>query len=517
VRACLIGTIENSEDFMKKKICAIALSALMAGTVCSLTACNLTPGGEAEKLAYVSMDINPAVELIVDKENKVVSVRGENEDGQVLLYEETGIEGEKIEVAINKITDLAVKYGYLDENNKVVDTLVTSGDDDFASQILSKVNTSVTATAAGLGLTVTTDGEGAYSLLRKMDEVKKEFPNNTAIQNMSVQKFKLALSVSETGDISLDAAVALDDAELIEMLKEVSPQIEEFATAAYTEAKTKALAAYGQVAEIAGYGVYSAYYLENLTSHFATAYYGGVYQMYASAAKGFGTICDVAELAAQVGDYPLNTAQVEAVVTALGMESADALKNADGEVTVESVEAYADKLFKNTPASEALEQTKAALTEALAQAEAAIKAKVNEMTEEYKPQIEAALANARNILAAVEKLFNNLPDLVKSAMDSCTKDLKEILEQINSVLAGEKIELDDLRALADRLESKAEEYLDKIKADLTDEEWAELEAKKAAEIAKYSAQKQELEEALDEAAKAAKDYLARLKEERLNK
>ena len=341
---------------MKKKICAVALSAVMVGAACSLSACDLfSQSNKPEKQAYVSLDINPAVELIVDKNNNVVSVRGENEDGQVLLYEETGIKGEKIDVAIQKITDLAVKYGYLDENNKVVDTLVTSGDEAFAEQILGKVNTSVTATAANLGLTVTTDGEGAYSLLRKMDEVKKQFPNNSAVQNVSVQKFKLALSVSETGEISLDAAIALDDGELIEMLKEASTAIEEYATKAYTEAKTQALAVYEQATEIAGYGVYTAYYVEKVLSHPLTAYYGGVYQIYASAAKGFDVICDVAELATSIKYYPLDETQINNVVTALGMESADELKNSDGEITVESIEAYADKLFKNTPASDTLE------------------------------------------------------------------------------------------------------------------------------------------------------------------
>ncbi len=499
---------------MKKKFVAIALSAMLAGSMCALTACNPDDSADkGDKQAYVSLDINPAIELIVDKDNNVVSVRGENEDGQVLLYEETGIKGEQIDAAIKKITDLAVRYGYLAEDNKVVDTIVTSDNDAFATEILSKVNTTVTATAADLGLSVTTDGEGAYSLLRKMDEVKKQFPNNTAIQNMSVQKFKLALSVSETGEISLDAAVALDDAKLIEMLKEVSPQIEEFATAAYIEAKTEALAVYEQATELAGYGVYTQYYLEKMLSHPLTAYYGGVYQMYASAAKGFDVICDVAELAGNVSNYPLNEAQVNAVVTALGMESADELKNSKGEVTVDSIEAYADKLFKNTPASEALEQTKAALTEALSQAETVIKEKVNEMTAEYKPQIESALTSARRILTTVE---NTMPDSIKTVLNTCTADLKEILAEVDAILAGDKIELDDLRDKADRLDEKAQEYLNKIKADLSEEELTELETRRTAAIEKMSAQKQALDKALDDAAKAAKDYLSGLKEARRN-
>ncbi len=502
---------------MKKKFVAIALSAMLAGSMCAFTACSPDETtDQTEKQAYVSLDINPAIELIVDKDNNVVSVRGENEDGQVLLYEETGIKGEQIDAAIQKITDLAVKYNYLDEDNKVVDTIVTSGDDAFATEIWSKINTTVTATAADLGLNVTTDGEGAYSLLRKMDEVKKQFPDNKAIRDMSVQKFKLALSVSETGEISLDAAIALDDAKLIEMLKEASPQIEEFATDTYMQAKAKALAVYEQATELAGYGVYTQYYLEKTLSHPLTAYYGGVYQMYASAAKGFDVVCDVAKLTANVKDYPLNETQVNAVVTALGMESADALKNSEGEITVDSIEAYADKLFKNTPASETLEQTKAALTEALSQAEAVIKDKVNELTAEYKPQIESALTSARQILTSVEGMMRAMPDSIKTVLNTCTKDLKDILAETDTILAGDKIELDDLRDKANRLDEKAQDYLNKIKADLSEDELAELETRRSAAIEKMSAEKQALDKALDDAAKAAKDHLAELKEARKN-
>lgn len=499
---------------MKKKFIAVALSCLMAGSMCAVTACNSDGGESAEKLAYVSLDINPAIELIVDKDNNVVSVRGENEDGQVLLYGEAGIEGAKIDVAINKITDLAVKYGYLGEDNKVVDTIVTSGDSSFANEILNKVNASVTATAENLGLSLTVEGEGAYSLLRKLEEYKAQFPNNKTVQEMSVSKFKLALSVSETGAIELDAAVELDEAELIAMLKEASAEIEEFATAAYTEAKIKALAVYDRATELAGYAVYTQFYLEKMLTHPLTAYYGGVYQAYASAAKGFDAICDVAEFAAKVENYPLNEEQINAVVTALGMESADALKNSDGEITIESIEAYADKLFKNTPASEALEQTKAALTDALNSAETVIKEKVNELSEEYKPQIESAMQSAQTVVTSVENAFALLPESVQTVLSESVADLSEILGEIQTVLDDGKVEVTELREFADRLEAKAQECLDKIDADLTDEEKADLEQRKAAAISKMTAEKAELENALEDAEKAAKDYLKSLKDER---
>lgn len=497
---------------MNKRFAAVALSALLAGSVCAVTGCDSNGKTGAEKQAYVSLDINPAIELIVDKDSNVVSVRGENEDGQVLLYEETGIKGEKIDAAVQKITDLAVKYGFLDEENRVVDTIVTSGDNGFAAEIMSKVDTTVTATAANSGLTVTVDGEGAYSLLRKMDEVKKQFPDNKAVQNMSVHKFKLALSVSETGDVTIDAAARLDDAELIDMLKESSSKIEEFATAAYTEAKTRALAAYEQATELAGYGVYMQFYIEKALTHPLTAYYGGVYQMYASAAKGFDVICDVAEFGAKARNYPLNDEQIAAVVAALGMESDEALRNSDGNVTVDSIEAYADKLFKNSPASDALNETKAALTQALSQVEAVIGEKVDELGEEYKPQIEAAKESARRISDSVESAMSVMPESIKTVLDTAAADLKEILTELDEATSDGDISIAELRAFADRLDEKANEYLNKITADLTDEEQAELERRKAAAVEKLTAQKQAFEKALNDAEKSAKDRLSALKE-----
>ncbi len=156
------------------------------------------------------------------------------------------------------------------------------------------------------------------------------------------------------------------------------------------------------------------------------------------------------------------------------------------------------------------------LTEALSQAESIVKGKVNEITAEYKPQIESAMTSARQILATVENMMNNLPEPIKAVMDDATSNLEAILAEIDGILDGDKIELSELRSLANRLDERATEYLNKIKADLSDEELAELEKRKEAVIAKMSDQKQVLEKALNDAEKIAKDYLSKLKEARKN-
>lgn len=494
---------------MKKRILSIALLAVLTlGAASTLIACG---GEKSDRQSYVSLDINPAIELIVDKNDKVISVRGENEDGQVLLYEETGIQGEKIDKAIEKITDLAIKYGYLDENNKVVDTLVTSSDDKYADKLQSKISATITATADNLGLTVTTDTEGAYSLLRKMDEVKKQFPNNDAIQNMSVQKFKLALSVSETEGKSIEATIQLDDKELIEKLKSATSEIEAFATDAYNQAKEQALAIYDEAVEAATYEVYTAFCLKNISKHPTICYCGGVYQAYATAAKGINAVIKAAELAASVANYPLTEEQINTVVTALGLENSDPLKNSEGKVTVQSIEAYADKVFKNTPAGEQLEQTKKDLTDALEQAESVIKQKVNELSETYKSQIEEALEAAETVVTTL-KSTPMVGTLIGTALD----DMQDIIGDIKTIITGDAPAIDVLKEKANRLEEKANEYLKKIEEDLSAEELEEIESDKAKILETLAAKKQVMENAISKAEAEAKQRLESLKQERMD-
>ena len=92
---------------MKKWVAFLCVIALC----CSLASCMLpsnnenktTPNDSAnttpptdqgnkndigEAATFVTLDINPSIELTVDANGIVVSVYGANEDGQILLYEE---------------------------------------------------------------------------------------------------------------------------------------------------------------------------------------------------------------------------------------------------------------------------------------------------------------------------------------------------------------------------------------------------------------------------------------------
>ena len=67
---------------MKRKILATVIILCMAFAACfALVAC---APDEQKAASFVSLDINPSIELTLDSHDKVLSVRGANEDGQVL-------------------------------------------------------------------------------------------------------------------------------------------------------------------------------------------------------------------------------------------------------------------------------------------------------------------------------------------------------------------------------------------------------------------------------------------------
>ena len=120
----------------------------------------------------------------------------------------------------------------------------------------------------------------------------------------------------------------------------------------------------------------------------------------------------------------------------------------------------------------------------------------------------------RQLIASVDGMMNVLPESVQSVLNTATADLKDILDEIGDLLTGEKVELKVLRRKADLLQEKADAYLEKIKADLSEDELAEIEERKKAAVEKMKDQKKALETALDDAETAAREYLEKLKNER---
>lgn len=109
---------------MKKKL-AVAMSLavlLIGGGGGSAYAYYETPK------SYVSLDINPSVELGVNAFGKVVDVKPYNSDGEKILIE-IKIKGADVTEAISKLVSSAVNNGYVSEDGSTVVSLTSETDD----------------------------------------------------------------------------------------------------------------------------------------------------------------------------------------------------------------------------------------------------------------------------------------------------------------------------------------------------------------------------------------------------
>ena len=82
------------------KYVAAGLSGVLFISLCA--GCAAKEGKDEGAVSYVGIDVNPSVSLMLDKNNKVVSVIAENEDAQVLLYGEASLVGMSAEDAAKR-------------------------------------------------------------------------------------------------------------------------------------------------------------------------------------------------------------------------------------------------------------------------------------------------------------------------------------------------------------------------------------------------------------------------------
>ena len=116
---------------MKKKV-ALALSA---GVIFSLA--GGTYAYAKTPVAYVSMDINPSVELAVNAFDTVVAVEAYNEDGKNVL-EGTNLVNSKIDDAVSTVVTNAINEGYIKEDGSSAIEITTATDKEKVAEELDK-------------------------------------------------------------------------------------------------------------------------------------------------------------------------------------------------------------------------------------------------------------------------------------------------------------------------------------------------------------------------------------------
>lgn len=113
----------------KKQLWALAAACLVIFFLSTTVWTGFLFPGSNQVVAYVSVDINPSIELGLNEKALVLEVRGYNSDGDTILQnlaqQKVNLKNVNVEDAIQLITDEAVKEKYLapDKENNVVITV----------------------------------------------------------------------------------------------------------------------------------------------------------------------------------------------------------------------------------------------------------------------------------------------------------------------------------------------------------------------------------------------------------
>lgn len=492
MRRCLIYERNPKEDEKMKKISAIIAIMLTAVLLCTAFVGCTNSGKDADK-TYVSMDINPSVNLVIDGEGKVESVEAANEDAQVMLYGEVLV-GKTAEEAFELIANLAIECGYLTEENSGVNVTVVAGNGsaEAEAKVGETVKAAFNAEAGKADLNININTGASFSLQRQFEYVKGKYPNVNAVQNMSIGKFKLVTELVATDDsITFEYAATLDNEDLIEKLNNCYEKIEPYATEAYNLAVSQANKAFEIAKTTAESLAWSTYYLKHNNYNVLETNYGAIYAAYNIAAVSVDYTLDVIELTMDYADKALSNVDTQIIADILGVEKSEvdaAVTDENGNITLESIEAYIDRTLKNMSV-EAYNQIKAELPELetyINGFQAEVEEYINSLPEEYATQI-------RKILADIENLGSDVFAFVESLGD---------------------LTIDDVRSVVTYLEGKRDETMQKIEANLTAEELEEAKTYVQASNDIIASAQTIYNTAVESAKKDAEEFLAQAKEAR---
>lgn len=485
---------------MKKSIVSVASIFLSLVTAASFTAGCKPKDDDAQKAkSYLSIDINPSLSLVLDQNDHVMSVIAENEDAQVLLYGESLI-GLSAEEAVNKIADLSVELNYLDENNHGIN-IVVEGEAD-AAELEATVKNSFNAAVEGKDFSLNFATNGTFSANRELKAINSEYN-----LNLTVGQYELivdAQSVDNT--LTISAAANMDTEELLNIIQEKKDDIVLYSTTAYEHAKALAAYTYENAKASLIDKIWITPYLNIVKYPKMT---GVVYNMYSDSARALAIGLDGIEQITEIKKNSNVSQEALASIAKLldlSEEEEQQFYNEvqkDGIASLESVEAYLNKYFKNMTEAER-EAAKAIFDSVMEEVQMIADNIKNEINESYSDEI--------NKLSA--QLNAYIPEELKLLVNDYITEYKQIVGDIQESVQ-DKEPLPALYSLHKKLEENKTRVYNVMREEL--EEGGDLQGVEE-NIQSINTQLNSLEtafkKAITEAEEEAKNYFAQLKQER---
>ena len=169
--------------------------------------------------SHVDIDVNPGVEIVTNKKNKVLQVQSTNQDGAAVING-MNLKNTELKVAVNALIGSMVQKGYIQNDNTGILVTVRNDNEDKANkvkaEVLNDINTalstnSVQATVINQTVKTTVDAK-KFATENNISIGKAVFVLNLAAKDSSLDAKELAkMKVSEIANLVVQKGIDIRD------------------------------------------------------------------------------------------------------------------------------------------------------------------------------------------------------------------------------------------------------------------------------------------------------------------
>lgn len=437
------------------------LTAGLLSLTCMATAFGCSGGDKTENAqakTYVAIDVNPSVELTLDANEKVLSVKALNEDGSVLLFNADVI-GDDVEKATEELVKLAKSLGFITESNNSVSVSVCGEKD---SEIYGKIKAKFEASGENFGVKV--EGDINITLSKELAKLKELYADNQAIAELTLSEFRLIKSaMAKDSTLTIEIAVTMDVEDLIKIIKDYNEALDDLddetedaidKIKAEYEAKEQQLidAYYSQVDPVIAANVQILKDAYNKLRTFEE-YELDKYEEIVFTEKNLQVIAEKLGLTGeQVTDFIARC------------------KNSDGKITEDTIKSEIDRLYRNLPAEqrEAFEELYDLVDDYFDELEDAITVPT-EVAETIKATVEQFKTIVNIQIPDDFATLEDLEDFVEDVIDALEEKIEGVEKIINNMI-NDNAELKKgfeahKKAIKEQIKANKAEMEQKIKAE----------------------------------------------------
>lgn len=215
---------ERIEKGMKKKFNIFGKGFVgVAAAACVLFAVGVVGvpyyGNNYVPDSHVDIDVNPGVEIVTNKKNKVLKVQSTNQDGAAVI-DGMNLKNTELKVAVNALIGSMVQKGYIQNDNTGILVTVRNDNEDKANkvkaEVLNDINTalstnSVQATVINQTVKTTVDAK-KFAAENNISIGKAVFVLNLAAKDSSLDAKELArMKVSEIASLVVQKGIDIRD------------------------------------------------------------------------------------------------------------------------------------------------------------------------------------------------------------------------------------------------------------------------------------------------------------------